>query len=146
MLRGSVTYYRDMSRCDYFGEEVANNLIAVGWLTSSEPIEQGAVPTSFFEKLKALSLEPWQPVVFLGGHHCEICQFDRPSGHLNLFVPNGESIYVAPELISHYIAAHFYRPPQEFIEAVMQCSDTRSMDYKKSILASGGRGLVSPRE
>ena len=29
--------------------------------------------------------------------------------------------FVVPELIVHYIEAHCYLPPQEFIAAVMQC-------------------------
>ena len=44
--------------------------------------------------------------------------------------------------ITHYIAAHWYRPPDVFLEAVRACPPMRSMDYMKALLANGGRGLV----
>jgi hypothetical protein len=33
-------------------------------------------------------------------------------------------VYAAPGLVCHYVAAHGYQPPQEFVEAVM------AMDYE----------------
>ena len=32
----------------------------------------------------------------------------------------GGKVYAAPNLIYHYVAKHKYRPPEEFIEAVMR--------------------------
>ncbi len=82
-------------------------------------------------------------MVFHGVHNCELCQYDPPSGHTNLFVPNGSSIYVCPELVIHFIAAHQYRPPDEFLDAVAACPAMGTMEYKKLLLNSGGRSLVS---
>ena len=95
-----------------------------------------------FVKIKELLRDPWQPMVALGVHHCELCQFDSPCGNANLFVPNGDLIFVCPELIVHYIAAHHYRPPNEFLAAVVNCPMTSTMEYKKLLLKSGGRTLV----
>lgn len=99
----------------------------------------GSVPKCFFDKLKNLLKDPWQPFAFSGVHHCKLCQYDSPSGHANLFVPDGSRIFVCPELIVHYIAAHHYQPPEAFVDAVEQCPDTRTMEYKKRFLQSGGR-------
>ena len=81
----------------------------------------------------------------MGVHECELCQFQPAEGTANIFVPYQGNIYVAPELIVHYIAAHRYKPPQVFVDAVMACPTMNSMDYKKAVLANGGRPLVSRR-
>jgi hypothetical protein len=54
-------------------------------------------------------------------------------------------IYVAPVGILHYIAAHWYKPPMAFVEAVMACPPMQSMAYKRELLANGGRVLMRCR-
>lgn len=122
--------------------EHAHKLLAVGWLTDDKPFPTGAMDAETFAKLKCLLTDPWQPGVFCGVHECELCQYDPPYGHSNLFVPNGSLIFVCPELIIHYIAAHHYRPPDDFLAAVVACPEIRTMQYKKLLLESGGRTLV----
>ena len=95
-----------------------------------------------FERLRELLKDPWEPCVSVGWHECELCQFEGERGVSNLFVPGNGVIYVAPALITHYINSHKYLPPSEFIDAIMRCPDIRSMNYKKAILANGGRVLV----
>lgn len=138
-------HYVDLSPCDYFGREHAGVLRAVGWLSNSEAFNTGSTPPDVFDRLKALLADPWQPFLSCGVHECEICQFDRPCGQANLFVPGDAFLYVAPELIAHYVAAHGYCPPTEFTHAVMRCPDTRTMDYKKRFLESGGRALLAKK-
>lgn len=133
-------FFSDLSKCDYFGD-VPENLVAVGWLANSSPFAVGSIPAESFAKLKSLCVDCWQPMVSCGSHECELCQFDVPRGSANLFIPDGTRIFVCPELVLHYIAAHHYRPPQCFLDAVMTCPNTRSMEYKKLILRSGGRAL-----
>ncbi|MFY1653539.1 hypothetical protein ACN27J_21955 [Solwaraspora sp. WMMB762] len=51
---------------------------------------------------------------------------DHPSGrvllgHTEVRVPSGSgAMFAAPSLIWHYVTAHSYRPPAEFIKAVEQ--------------------------
>jgi hypothetical protein len=42
-------------------------------------------------------------------------------------------IYVAPGLIYHYVVAHHYCPPQEFIRAVIRCPEPTSSTYQQRI-------------
>lgn len=137
-----LTHFDDLTECDYFGAEHAHSLRAVGWLAVGKAFSTGRTDSETFAKLKVLLNDPWQPMVFGGIHHCELCQFDPPHSHANLFVPNNSIIFVCPELIVHYIAAHHYRPPDEFIAALADCPNTRTMQYKKMLLQSGGRTLV----
>ena len=137
-----LTHFYDLSQCDYFGAETTDRLRAIGWLAAGHNYTTGETDESTFSKLKELLRDPWQPTLTCGLHECELCQFDRPTGHANLFVPAGTSLFICPELIVHYIAAHKYRPPDEFLRAVICCPSTRTIEYKKQFLQSGGGSLV----
>jgi len=60
----------------------------------------------------------------------------------NLFVPGEGCIYGSPSMIAHYIEAHGYAPPEEFIAAVLRCPDMRSEAYRNFCIANGGERLV----
>lgn len=135
-------YFPDLSPCTYFGDFGAATPLAVGWLSEEESFSQGATSLSTYERLEELFRAPWQPAICGGVHHCEICQFNPPAGHANLWVPDGTRLYLYPELILHYIAAHGYLPPQSFADAVAACPDPSSMEYKRLMLASGGREML----
>jgi hypothetical protein len=64
-----MTYYADLSPCDYFGPREAN-LVAVGWLENGRPVPTGEVPEPVFDQLQELLREPWAPVAFPGWHDC----------------------------------------------------------------------------
>jgi hypothetical protein len=141
-----MTYYPDLSACDYFGSTDVP-LVAIGWLENGRPVPTGEVPEQVFEELRELLREPWAPVVFAGWHDCDLCVYrygpskmrTNPNtvGFKNLFVPGDAKIYVAPELILHYIDQHGYSPPAEFQQAVLDCPTMRSVPYLKAILKLG---------
>jgi hypothetical protein len=79
----------------------------------------------------------------MGMHQCDLCRFTAEArGARNLFVPGDGVIFVCPELILHYVNAHGYAPHDEFCSAVLKCPDTRTMEYRRLLLASGGRCLL----
>jgi hypothetical protein len=149
-----MAWFEDLSPCDYFGEEYAADLRAVGWLSRGHPYQTGSVPRALFDKLCQLLRQPWTPVSFMGYHECEFCRFTGGASTsvtidsspfvvpgqscANLFVPGERLIYVAPESIVHYIDAHGYRPPDEFVDAVMRCPRMSSAKYFGAIRANGG--------
>ena len=118
-----MTYYPDLSACDYFGS-IDVPLVAIGWLENGRPVPTGEVPEQVFEQLRELLREPWGPA-FCGWHDCDLCVYRYgPSklgthrntmGFKNVFVPGDAKIYVAPELILHYIDQHGYSPPAELV-------------------------------
>ena len=125
------------------------NLRAVGWLGRDLAFARGDVDGAFVEKLAALASNPWQPGgAHAGLHRCELCRFSGgPSGvrigeHTvgigvnNVFVPDGALCWVAPASIVHYIDAHEYQPPSEFLA----CPQMRSMDYLRALHAAGVSG------
>lgn len=137
-----MTHYPDLTPCSYFSGEDDPSLRAVGWLEYPKTYSIGNVESAFFDKLKSLLHDPFQPFASTGVHHCDLCQFDAPAESANLFVPGGGFLYVCPKLILHYIAAHRYCPPVEFQSAVMQCPPSQTMEYKKLFLQNGGRALL----
>jgi hypothetical protein len=56
---------------------------------------------------------------------------------------NGSFIFVAPELILHYIDAHAYQPPMEFSQAVLACPPVPSTAYLEGVSANGGGVLLA---
>lgn len=148
-----MAHFEDLAELDYFGEEYSHILRAVGWLEPGYTYSKGDVDRGVFEKLCDLLQKPWSPVHFFGIQGCGFCRFtggkptqlQRKSGIvqipgnsvLNLFVPANDVIYVAPELIAHYIDAHGYRPPYEFIEAVLLCPKMSSKEYFGAIRNCG---------
>ena len=137
-----MTYFTDLSRCTYFGDDIADSLVSVGWLSGTNEFARGNTPAEAYSKLTELFLDPWQPKVTCGTQHCELCQFDLPSGNVTLFVPDGSRIFVCPELMMHDMANHDYQSPLVCLDAVLNCPPTRSMEYKRLLLDSGGRSLI----
>ena len=63
------------------------------------------------------------------------------TGHRDL-VPGEQRVYVAPELVLHYMNAHGYQPPEEFCTAVMRCPRMGTPEYRQALLTAGGPGIL----
>ncbi len=131
-------YYQDLATIG-----LSESLIAIGWLSPSKTYNLGKVDAEDFLTLENLVSVAWQPFHLMGFHSCGLCLYrGEASGSKNLFVPGKEGVFLAPELILHYMNAHHYCPPEDFLVSVRNCPDMGSMDYKKALLKSGGPGLI----
>jgi hypothetical protein len=45
-------------------------------------------------------------------------------------VPGGDLLFVAPEMVMHYIEQHGYRPPAEFVAAVLRSPLPDTEEYQ----------------
>ena len=156
-----MAYYIDLSPCDYFDVRAevagtrqkpetipeikwAHRLRAVGWLDGTHPFPRGTVPAAVQAKLGELIRNYWEPCHFFGWHTCELCSSGEEGSSLrgikNIFVPGDGFLYVAPEMILHYIDRHAYLPPLEFHDAVCACPLPRSPSYLEAVKA------IVPRE
>ena len=86
------------------------------------PLPIGDTSNEFLGVIKGLAENPVHLCV--GQHRCEFCdsaQFEIPVGNGEIHVPavNRKLAYAAPQLLPHYVEAHRYLPPAEFIEAVL---------------------------
>ncbi len=147
-----MAHFRDGDPCTYFdsgsGLSLGAGLRAIGWLEARHRYPRGEVVRPFVDKLIDLLVDPWQPVVFRGVQTCNLCRSGRgvasyrfarstdPSrpveigvGHLNLFVPGKAGVFASPTTIIHYIDAHGYAPPADYVQAVLDCPPMRSEEY-----------------
>jgi hypothetical protein len=134
-----MAYYRDLDPCTYLYLENDDPPVAIGWLGEDRDYPRGAVDAKFFERLEFFAENNWQRFMYLGHHECELCQYQRPLFNANLFIPYDGRIYAAPAGITHYISAHWYQPPDVFIQAVTACPDMGTAEYGLALAANGAR-------
>ena len=148
-------YYRDLSMIPNTMHGSVLSGKAVGWLSCKYPYPKGKMSVSFLEKLSLFCCAA--QFYYMGYHFCEFCngpedrvfgdwrelddddppsiklptcgdsQHRLGSGDIVVFGP--EEIYIAPDLICHYVLDHDYLPPAEFIQAVLSCPFPDSAEY-----------------
>ena len=103
-------------------------LCAVGWL-ERPGFTTGQTPDACIEALVAAHSTKIVRDGTRGIHTCTLCGQNLPQlqwrdhavqlkGHGHYLVQMDETVYMAPELLLHYICEHAYCPPQEFLRAV----------------------------
>jgi len=98
--------------------------VMIGWLGDTVPTT-GAVSGEIIEKLRWACDHHTIDQGCLGEHECGICKDYPDRGEV--LIADGDKMYVAPRMILHYIEAHGYCPPQEFLDAVAQIEITTDM-------------------
>jgi hypothetical protein len=107
---------------------------AIGWLHPDHPYRKGEVAPEFFVRLKEFaarssdSAEALYFGAFGGFHTCEFC--GGAHGIRNFGVPSGDLLFVAPEMVVHYIEQHDYCPPPEFVAAVLRSPLPDTEEYQ----------------
>ena len=167
-----MTAYADLESCDYFDHggddprfacEWSRSLRAVGWLGANADFSTGILSDEVWNSLRHLVRTAWQPFYFLGSHYCGLCvrasggyvqdfratdlgKDPSRSGTFNAFIPGDGCVYVAPELILHYITEHHYQPPAVFCDAVLACPPMKGAEYFKALRrnATGGFAKIIP--
>lgn len=122
-------YTPDLSTsCDLGGGPAVR---AIGWLEKGMPFPTGQTDPQFRDALRAHAADPgrWLPVVACGVHFCDLGTCSGIGGAQNVIIPSTSCLYIAPELIVHYVEEHAYAPPAEFVEAVLACPEQSSEAY-----------------
>ncbi len=123
-----MTYYADLTRYEY-SEHDGSAMLNVGWLAGDHGFPTGDVEIALVRRLTSLAADCKN--VMRGLHDCELCDVMSPiavslAGHAKtiwlgtgeIHVPGAAVTYAAPTLVVHYIEAHRYLPPSEFLDAV----------------------------
>ncbi len=122
-------YYNDLTyySCHYF--ENAKN---IGWI-DEERFTRGNVTEEFVEKLLKYVKEPlhvvsncFYPVKMTYKNELLSLGFLE----IRVLSEDGKQRYAAPDLIFHYILECGYKPPQEFIDAVLYGPKPDSLEYR----------------
>jgi len=125
-----VTHIADM-------QTLKSGSLAVGWLHPDHPFSQADPAPEFLAKLKEFASRSGASAVALclgaagGFHTCEFC--GRAYGSVNFGVPTGDKLFFSPEMIAHYVEAHHYAPPAEFIAAIMASPLPGTREYVNAV-------------
>ncbi|MGW1468889.1 DUF7919 family protein [Streptomyces sp. NPDC002308] len=124
-----MTHYPELSLYDFDFHAEPEGL-TVGWLEGGESYARGEVADEDREILADLAALLQHRS--RGYHYCTLCtemrerfgvsgagnaRFRLGSAEIRVVSDSGQ-LYVAPNLVLHYIADHGYRPPEEFLAAV----------------------------
>jgi hypothetical protein len=140
-----MAYFPDLSAYSY-GRRAQPGVVHVGWLDRKHGYPKGKVPNGLLQKMKRMAAEPTE--VYRGYHFCELCgpiarlrwsEKDRRSD-AEIRVCSGGTTYAAPVLIVHYIEAHGYLPPLEFLKVLEEEPVTRP-DAAARCGASSGQNM-----
>jgi hypothetical protein len=127
-----MSYFPDMG-CESLVAS-GDHIRAIGWLHPDYTYTKGEVPAQFLARLKAFvsrsgdSAEALYFGAFGGFHTCEFC--GQAHGIGNFGVPSGDLLFVAPEMVVHYIEQHDYRPPDEFVAAMLRSPHPDTEEYQ----------------
>jgi hypothetical protein len=130
-----MTFFPDLG----FETQIAggDHVRAIGWLHPDHPMPSGEVSAEVLERIRQFSERCDQSADALmwpvagGVHTCEFCGGSAAGG--NFAVPNGGILYVAPELLWHYVAMHRYLPPAEFQRALLASPLPGTTEYELAV-------------
>jgi hypothetical protein len=118
-----MVYYPDLNT------NSSEGVIRIGWLDRDAPFSQGVADPEFVERLKFHYNRRVRQS--RGFHECPFCEESRfglpmelnektlTLGSAEIEIKDNQGrVFVAPDLLYHYITEHHYLPPREFIEAV----------------------------
>lgn len=151
-------FFRDLDLCRYHGGPLDADtwqvpLLAVGWLEQQHELSRGSVPAALLEKLRMLvagAKAHYQQYHFRGLHECSLCPKDKgetglPDSYVNLLIPGTKVVFAAPAGLVHYLEAHSYLPPSEFIRAVDACPPYGTDEFVEALRISN-QGIMPPIE
>ncbi len=115
-----MAFFEDLTPYSYFptGEVDGFDTVNIGWLDSAQPFLIGETSEEFQLRLATLCSRKVNQT--RGFQSCPFCLGpNRPNSSAEMRVTRVSRTYAAPSLIDHYVAVHGYRPPDEFIAAVL---------------------------
>jgi hypothetical protein len=141
-----MVWHRDLALLYAVERNPPLRVLAVGWLDFFT-FRLGGTPRRFRELLGELCRRPPIDTQTVGFHPCRLgtclwrwllfnmmpsgrpCRFH--AGSAEIIVPGRDGkVYRAPTLIHHYVTAHWYRPPWEFVEAVLALDGPEGLHWE----------------
>jgi len=92
--------------------------VNIGWIGDLDNFQKGEVPAKFIDRLiEVEKSDDFTINSHRGSHRCGLCGSQMGS-RVKMVEYSGVK-YKFPSKISHYVIDHNYRPPSDFIEAIM---------------------------
>jgi hypothetical protein len=119
-----MAFFEDLTPYTYLRpEEEEAGTVNVGWLDDQHPFPTGETSAEFHAKLRKLCQRRVKQT--RGFHHCDFCKGrDKAQGSAEVRAIGDDRVYAAPELVYHYVLPHGYKPPADFIAAVLAWNDS----------------------
>ena len=123
----------DLTPYVYSKRKGIGDAVAVGWLGEDDLTHKtGKTPVEVIKILKQ-----HKPQNLCRGVHmreyCDECGIEVGNGNGELWVMNGNKLFIAPYLIIHYMEEHNYKPPKEFIDSVLNGFMPHSLGYEMKL-------------
>jgi hypothetical protein len=143
-----MVWHRDLALLYTVEGDPPLRVLAVGWL-GFFTFRLGATPLRFQELLAELCRRPPPATSTFGFHPCRLGRclwrwlWGRrfSAGSAEIIVPGRDGkVYRAPTLIAHYVRNHRYRPPKEFVEAVLALDHPSGLDWQAVERLTGDLG------
>lgn len=152
-------YFPDLSPYHYSISNALSDVLNVGWLDRSAAFIKADVPKDFVHILKR-----WFGVARVnqtrGIHECNLCRekqwpllplHENPSirvldktlflGNWEMWIPSSDGrVFASPGLLIHYVEVHGYRPPGEFIAAVLNESAMKNWSAEAEFTRRNQKG------
>lgn len=143
-------HFEDLTSYAYFTQNRLSRAYNIGWVEADSQLKTGIIDSQV-----PLLLERYYADLVgnqtRGYHGCALCGnwepgFERQDqriilGAAELWIPSdNDRIFVAPDLVIHYLREHSYRPPDEFITAVLRLPSTIIGWSGEAVAASLCRG------
>jgi len=128
-------YFSDLSNYSYYLKTPVNEAWNIGWLEEGKSYVTGNIENDFLSKLASIivgnnivnvhvnQIRGVHPCALSGCDNLEVEIGNRKIavGSSEIWVPskNPGQYFASPSMILHYMKAHHYLPPKEFISAVM---------------------------
>jgi hypothetical protein len=106
------------------------DVATVDWLSAGHDFAIGDIESDMVRGIQGL-LSSNRVNEARGFHLCELCPAREPIkvasnggstllGAAEVWLPSADEsiVFAAPDLLFHYVVAHSYRPPRQFLEAV----------------------------
>lgn len=130
-----VAYFPDLGTVSQIAS--GPHVRAVGWLSVDKAYPKAEPAPELIARLEQVRVRASDSIMALcwpaaGGYHeCEFCGRDRESRNFGL--PSGTILYVCPAMIDHYVRAHSYAPPVEFVDAVLTAPLVGTLEYDLAV-------------
>ena len=119
--------FEDLTPYTYFASNDKDyKILNIGWLAGE--FSKGKVPNKFLIELE--KYKDYPRIQTRGFHNCPYCGNDRSSNEIRVISKAG-IVYASPMLVIHYIKAHNYKPPDEYINAVLDAIEPGSNEYER---------------
>ena len=133
-----MAHYADRATYSY-GAAPDSSLICAGWLARGHSFRSASAPDGFLDRLAWRCVNQLERK-YRGIHVCELCSPDEADyvsilhrgrktvlGMAEITVRTKSGDYAPPSLNVHYVAAHGYLPPDDFVRAVLDVPETQAL-------------------